>query len=75
MSERITVGQAANAGLVVTGFCAAGHRYEIPLQNLIDLVGRFVRLDDALARHSYCPGCGAVASRFEMVRGEEERDA
>jgi hypothetical protein len=64
----MSLGEAAEAGLAVTGHCAVGHRYDIPLRNLIDLVGRFVLLDDALARHSYCPSCGALTSRFEIVR-------
>lgn len=64
----MSLGEAAEADLAVIGFCGAGHRYDIPLQNMIDLMGRFAQLEDALARHAYCPSCGALASRVEILR-------
>ncbi len=61
-----TLGQAAAAGVVLKCRCENGHDYTVDPAALIDLVGSFHRLDEALLTRSWCPDCGQLAAEFEI---------
>jgi hypothetical protein len=73
MEEKLSLKEALATGLTVAGSCNSGHRFQISIEKLQDLVGPYGGLDRALANYAFCPDCGAVASSFEMTKEQADR--
>ena len=67
MSElNYTLRQAIDARIQVLATCASGHSYTVNLEDLMDLMTPYGRLDEVVLSRSWCPQCGALASSYQI---------